>query len=32
MVNDLLVGVGFGVALLGVMVMILVDVWKKKSN
>ena len=31
MVNDLLVGVGFGVALLGVMVMILIDVWKKKK-
>jgi len=31
MINDLLIGVGFGVALLGVMVMILIDVWKKKK-
>jgi len=31
MIIDSIVGVGFAVALLGVMVMILVDVWKKKK-
>ena len=31
MMNDLLISLGFGFALLGVMVMILIDVWKKKK-
>ena len=31
MIIDLIVGVGFAFTLLGVMVMILIDVWKKKK-
>ena len=31
MIIDLIIGVGFAFALLGVMVMILIDVWKKKK-